>query len=166
MLSLPCAITGVMPPSFVFPTTVTHVWTPLAMNIPRMRTRGDHFLQVVARLNKDATMERASMEMKSIARRLELDYPETNMGIGATVVPLRKQLNGDLRSILLLLATAVGLVQILVCANIADLLLARALSREREMAIRAALGASRGGVLHNFLPKAPSWRSRVESLDF
>ncbi len=147
-------IVGVMPPSFAFPTSGTDVWMPLAMNTPRMRSRGAHFLQVVARLKKGLTLEQASVEMNGIARRLEIDYPETNTGIGATVVSLREQLNGDLGPILLLLATAVGLVLMLVCANIANLLLARALAREREMAMRAALGASRGAILRQLLTES------------
>jgi putative ABC transport system permease protein len=86
-------IAGVMPPSFAFPTGGIDVWTPLAMNTPRMRSRGSHFLQVVARLKKNVTPEQASVEMKGIARRLEIDYPETHTGIGASVVSLREQLN-------------------------------------------------------------------------
>jgi len=147
-------ISGVMPSSFAFPTSGTDVWTPLAMNTPRMRSRGAHFLQVVARLRKEVTLGQASIELKSIARRLAISYPGTNTGIGATVVPLREQLNGDLRPILLLLTTAVGLVLMLVCANIANLLLARALAREREMAMRAALGASRGTILRQLLTES------------
>src|SRR5437016_1372201 len=147
-------IAGVMPPSFAFPFTATEVWTPFAMNTPRMRSRDGHFLQVVARLKKGITLERAAVEMNGIAKRLEVDHPESNTGIGAVVVPLRQYTAGDLQPILLVLMVAVGLVLMLVCANIANLQLARGLARQREMAVRAALGASLGAVLRQLLTES------------
>ena len=146
-------VAGVMPESFRFPE-FAQVWTPMGWTDRERAVRGEHHSVVIARLKPGVDIQRAQAEMDTISRRLEQLYPADNKGWGARVVPLHEDLVRDIRPALLVLLGAVAFVLLIACANVANLALARTLARQKEIAIRAALGASSWRVLRQVLTES------------
>jgi len=139
-------VLGVMPKGFFFRERNVDYWTPLSFTPERWAQRDNHFLNVVARMKQGVTRERAQKDMDTIAARLQQQYPVSNAKQGVVVVPMQEDFAGDARNGILVLQVASVFVLLIACSNLANLLLARSTGRRREIAVRLALGASRGQI--------------------
>ncbi len=144
-------VIGVMPPGFAHPGTFVDLWTPIVVPTDMRQNRRLHFLQVIARLRVGVSLAQAQGELDSLAAERAKQFPDTNKQWGVKLEPIRDLYAGNLRQALWVLQVAVLLMLVIACANVANMLLAQASTREQEIAVRLALGARRGNLISQFL---------------
>jgi predicted permease len=146
-------IVGVMPPGFRFPE-ITDIWYPTNTIVPDTESRSAHNYRVIARLRDGVRLEEAQAQMVAIGARLEEKYPDSNKGKSVAVTQLRDEMVNEFRLTLYVMLAAVGVVLLIACANLANMLLAKAVARAREMAIRSAVGAGRGRIVRQLITES------------
>jgi len=151
----PYIVAGVMPRDFQFPHiwgNEPEYWIPINLQQPDWRkSRGNHWMWVIGRMKPGVTLDRTKSDMETISNRLIQQYPDTNTGVVAKVVPLQARLTQRVRPALLVLFATVGFLMLIACVNVANLMLAKAVGRQHEIAVRAALGCSRSRVIRQLL---------------